>query len=192
VLNVFVVQAVAEPQVDKRSITEKMFQKIEERKKESQAGGAGGATTLEALRRMDGFWSELKRRPSGPQDVPSFITSTEEKLSKAPEFDVTVCGGTLGIFLATALQLKGLKVSVLERGKLAGRSQEWNISRDEMEALVDLGVLTHDEIESSIATEFNPVRMQFKVGSCCNHSIHHHSSCHIGSYTGSNTAQPPL
>lgn len=49
-----------------------------------------------------------------------------------------VCGGTLGIFLAAALQLGGLRVAVVERGPLRGRAQEWNISRKEIAELVKL------------------------------------------------------
>ena len=52
---------------------------------------------------------------------------------------MVVCGGTLGIFLAAALQLRGLKVAVVERGPLKGRAQEWNISRKEMYELVRPG-----------------------------------------------------
>jgi hypothetical protein len=92
------------------------------------------------------------------------VTETSSALTEQPEFDVTICGGTLGIFLATALQLKGLRVCVVERAKLAGRAQEWNISRSELDALLRLGVLTAGELEAAIAVEFNPVRMQFKVG----------------------------
>jgi hypothetical protein len=53
-----------------------------------------------------------------------------------------VCGGTLGIFLAAALQLAGLRVAVVERGPLAGRAQEWNISRKEIAELV--GYANHE------------------------------------------------
>ena len=48
-------------------------------------------------------------------------------------FDAVVLGGTLGIFLATALQLRGRKVAVIERNQLVGRDQEWNISRSDMQ-----------------------------------------------------------
>ena len=41
--------------------------------------------------------------------------------------------GTLGIFLAATLARQGKKVAVVERGKLRGRTQEWNISRADME-----------------------------------------------------------
>jgi len=35
-------------------------------------------------------------------------------------FDIVVCGGTLGIFLATALCAKGLRVAVVERNAIKG------------------------------------------------------------------------
>ena len=42
--------------------------------------------------------------------------------------------GTLGIFHGAALALRGRRVAVVERGKLQGREQEWNISRSDMQA----------------------------------------------------------
>jgi len=39
--------------------------------------------------------------------------------------DVVVCGGTLGVFLATALALRGMKVAIVEKGPLRGvRAQQ--------------------------------------------------------------------
>lgn len=35
-------------------------------------------------------------------------------------FDVIVCGGTLGVFIATALSSRGLRVGIVERGILKG------------------------------------------------------------------------
>lgn len=35
-------------------------------------------------------------------------------------YDIVVCGGTLGIFLATALCAKGLRVAVVERNAIKG------------------------------------------------------------------------
>jgi hypothetical protein len=37
------------------------------------------------------------------------VTTSAEPLSGPPDFDVVVCGGTLGIFLACALLLKGYR-----------------------------------------------------------------------------------
>jgi lycopene cyclase CruP len=57
-------------------------------------------------------------------------------------YDVVVLGGTLGMLLATALlaqqqqQQPGaapLRVAVVERGKLQGRQQEWNVSASDLQ-----------------------------------------------------------
>eukprot|EP00567_Pseudictyota_dubia_P001344 CAMPEP_0197468524 /NCGR_PEP_ID=MMETSP1175-20131217/66126_1 /TAXON_ID=1003142 /ORGANISM="Triceratium dubium, Strain CCMP147" /LENGTH=351 /DNA_ID=CAMNT_0043004625 /DNA_START=26 /DNA_END=1078 /DNA_ORIENTATION=- len=81
---------------------------------------------------------------------------------KALDYDVVVCGGTLGIFVAVALQLKGHRVAVLEAGKLQGREQEWNISMDELLELVELGVLSMQDIDDAVKTEFPGCRSGFK------------------------------
>lgn len=78
------------------------------------------------------------------------------------DYDVTVCGGTLGIFVALALQLKGHDVLCVEAGPLRGREQEWNISMDEMLELADLGVLTQEDIDEAVQTEFPACRSGFK------------------------------
>ncbi len=75
---------------------------------------------------------------------------------------MVVCGGTLGIFAALALQLKGRNVCVVEGGKLVGREQEWNISMDELMELVELGVLTTEDLDEAIKTEFPVCRSGFK------------------------------
>ena len=81
--------------------------------------------------------------------------------SASCDYDVAVCGGTLGILLAAALQHRGQRVVVIERGPLKGREQEWNISRPELEALVPLGVLTAAQADACVTKEFNPIRCGF-------------------------------
>ncbi len=67
------------------------------------------------------------------------MRTTNARLPASPSFDVAVCGGTLGIFLACSLQIAGLRVIVVEAGRLQGRDQEWNISRKELKELVRIG-----------------------------------------------------
>jgi hypothetical protein len=50
--------------------------------------------------------------------------------------------------------LKGHRVCVLEAGKLQDRGQEWNISMDELLDLMKLGVLTQEDVDEAITTEF--------------------------------------
>lgn len=92
------------------------------------SGGAGASIDVEGLKRMDAAWAAVRNMQPGTGLAPQFVEETDVPLPTAPEFDVLVAGGTLGIFVATCLQLKGFKVAVVERGVVAGRTQEWNVS----------------------------------------------------------------
>ena len=50
---------------------------------------------------------------------------------------------------------------VVERGPLVGRSQDWNISRAELQALVAAGALSQAEADDAVTAEFNPGRCAF-------------------------------
>ena len=52
----------------------------------------------------------------------------------------------------------------LLQGLLRGREQEWNVSRSEMNELVELGLLSTEQIEEAIVVEFNPMRCGFGSG----------------------------
>ncbi|XP_038887933.1 uncharacterized protein LOC120077904 isoform X2 [Benincasa hispida] len=134
-----------------------------------EVGGAGGAYSYNALKRLDQIWSTIcsgQEVPEATQEVVRRVSgafSHSDLGEKAIDtFDVLVCGGTLGVFIATALSLKGLRVGIVERNVLKGREQEWNISRKELLELVDVGVLTEDEIEQATAMKFNPNRCAFE------------------------------
>ncbi|XP_057460964.1 uncharacterized protein LOC130751375 isoform X4 [Actinidia eriantha] len=134
-----------------------------------EVGGAGGSYSYEALKRLDQFWSSLCSAQTvvqEPQKVVSSLPglfSQSDLAGKAVEtFDVLVCGGTLGMFIATALSCKGLRVGVVERGILKGREQEWNISRKELLELVEVGIMTENDIEQATSAIFNPNRCGFE------------------------------
>lgn len=112
---------------------------------------------LGGLRNADRLWQSLRENTLA---VPTPVTESVEALG-IPDWDVVVSGGTLGIAIATALQLRGKRVVVIEKGKLRGRDQEWNISRDEFSNLVEQGLLTPEELEKAIATEYNPACIRF-------------------------------
>lgn len=123
-------------------------------------GGKAGAN-LEAA---DRFWTNLcNSHPSAPRQVITELQTPAPAAASCDHYDVVVLGGTLGIFLATALQLRGKRVAVVEQtATLTGREQEWNISRADMQAFVDEGLLTIQEVEEVIVSEFNPVRVGFE------------------------------
>lgn len=115
---------------------------------------------LGRLRNADRFWQTLRGDTSL---IPQPIKQSEEPLGTL-EWDVVVCGGTLGILIGTALQKRGWRVALIERGILRGREQEWNISRKELEVFLELDLLSQRELEQAIATEYNPARISFAEG----------------------------
>ena len=52
--------------------------------------------------------------------IPGLLGNSDIAEKVLDKFDVIVCGGTLGIFIATALSSKGLRVAVVERNVLKG------------------------------------------------------------------------
>lgn len=155
-----------------------------------QTGGAGGVSTWDAFQRAETNWSRLKSSTPFDYDItnlnslkenaegippcPQFVTEDgaagnpkcwaklRDQASAELDYDVTLCGGTLGIFIAMALQLEGHRVAVVEAGKLMGREQEWNISMKELDELVEMGVLTREDVEEAVTTEFPGCRAGFK------------------------------
>ncbi|KAK4386268.1 hypothetical protein Sango_2497400 [Sesamum angolense] len=134
-----------------------------------EVGGAGGAYSYNALKRLDGLWSSICNSSPVVQEPPQVVSKfpglfqESERVERCTDmFDVIVCGGTLGIFVATALSSKGLRVGIVEKSILRGREQEWNISRKELLELVEVGVLTEDDIDHITAASFNPNRCGFE------------------------------
>ena len=116
---------------------------------------------LSELRRSDALWKALRDETL---PVSTVVHNSDDLLEKV-DWDVVICGGTLGILIGSALAQKGWRVALLERGILQGRSQEWNISRQELQVFIELELLTEAALEKAISSEFNPVRVSFLNGS---------------------------
>lgn len=119
------------------------------------------APFLSNLQQADRRWHQL--RHGSPADIPTVVTESTAPLGTV-DWDVVICGGTLGVMIGTTLVQRGWRVLILERGLLKGRSQEWNISRTELSVLVELELLTEAQLDTAIASEFNPNRIQFMDG----------------------------
>ena len=116
------------------------------------------------LQRADALWYDYRH---GQIPTPTVVSTQADPLeleNQADVYDVTICGGTLGILLGATLALRGWRVALLERGVLRGREQEWNISRSELGTFVELGLLSEEELEGAIAMEYNPARIHFDGG----------------------------
>lgn len=115
---------------------------------------------LGRLRSADQAWQAL-RENTAPMPL---VVKESPELLETVDWDVVICGGTLGILIGAALQKRGWRVALIERGILRGREQEWNISRKELQVLLELELLEAEELEQAIATEYNPARISFHQG----------------------------
>lgn len=115
---------------------------------------------LGGLRKADSLWQSLKQN-SIP--IPRVVKESQQLLPEV-DWDVIICGGTLGILIGTAIARMGWRVALIERGILRGRDQEWNISRQELAAFLELNLLSESELQQAIATEYNPARISFLGG----------------------------
>jgi lycopene cyclase CruP len=113
------------------------------------------------LASIDRFWYDYRH---GDAEVAEVVVSRDESLLGELDCDVIIGGGTLGILIGTALQQKGWRVVIIERGKLQGRTQEWNISRRELKVLLALDLLNEAELDRAIVSEYNPARVGFHEG----------------------------
>ncbi|MBW4613271.1 MAG: flavin-dependent dehydrogenase [Desmonostoc vinosum HA7617-LM4] len=74
--------------------------------------------------------------------------------SPSPTYDIIYIGGALGAIHAAVMAKLGYKVLLVERMPFGRMNREWNISRDEIQSLVNLGLVTPAELESIIAREY--------------------------------------
>ena len=121
-------------------------------------------------------WREGVRRPQTPKQVlfPEVSTNSPVKNSNSPTYDLIYLGGALGVIHAAVMARLGYKVLLVERLPFGRMNREWNISRDEFQSLIDLGLFTPSQFASVIAKEYldgfnkffdanNPPRLQSPV-----------------------------
>ncbi|WP_218079533.1 NAD(P)/FAD-dependent oxidoreductase [Anthocerotibacter panamensis] len=110
-----------------------------------------GAYSLKRVYWWEKIWREGVSRPQTPRTV---IFQGEPTAWPGLQYDILYVGAALGVIHATRMAQLGFKVAVVERTRFGGMNREWNISRKELTALVDLGLITPEEMESLIIKEY--------------------------------------
>ncbi|MBD2450022.1 flavin-dependent dehydrogenase [Nostoc sp. FACHB-152] len=98
-------------------------------------------------------WREGVINPKAPRQV---IFSNPGSKTQNPklDYDLIYIGGALGAIHAAVMAKLGYKVLLVERLPFGRMNREWNISRDELQSLLNLGLLTTTELESIIVREY--------------------------------------
>ncbi len=121
-------------------LTVKYFQKI-----------PNGEYDLKRVYWWEQRWREGVRNPQQPKQV---IFSNPKSPVSNPQYDLIYIGGALGVIHAAVMAQLGYKVLLVERLPFGRMNREWNISRNEIQSLINLGLLTSAEVESIIAREY--------------------------------------
>lgn len=98
-------------------------------------------------------WREGVRTPQQPRQVVFSTPLSSSSLPSLP-YDLIYIGGALGVIHAAVMARLGYRVLLLERMPFGRMNREWNISRQELQTLLDLGLFTPAECESMIAREY--------------------------------------
>ncbi len=101
-------------------------------------------------------WREGVRNPQKPKEV-IFKTSSsnsQQTQKNQKKYDLIYIGGALGVIHAAVMAQKGYRVLLVERLPYGRMNREWNISRDEFQSLINLGLFTPEDFENVIAAEY--------------------------------------
>ncbi|MCS7031056.1 MAG: FAD-dependent oxidoreductase [Gloeomargarita sp. SKYG116] len=106
------------------------------------------------------YWWEQRWRQGvqNPQVNQVLFAGT---VNARPDYDLIYVGGALGVIHAAVMARLGYRVLLIERLPFGRMNREWNISRSELQTLIDLNLFTAAEIERTIACEYEDGFHQF-------------------------------
>lgn len=123
--------------------TVKYFQKI-----------PNGEADLQRVYWWEKRWREGVKNPQAPHPVIFKQLESTTDPGTPPEYDLIYVGGALGVIHAAAMARLGYRVLLIERLPFGRMNREWNISREELQGLIELGLFTASEVEELIAREY--------------------------------------
>ena len=119
---------------------------------------------LERIARLDYVWHHI--RAQSTLDAPGDVYATTSALPPTDgEYNLIYAGGGLGLLHAAVMARRyGYRVLLFDRGEVGCAHREWNISREELAALVNIGLFTSDELAEIIMNEYERGVVRFYAG----------------------------
>ena len=127
---------------------------------------------LERVGRLDQTWSNIRTATSnGTSVMPPEVLDRVYEVGALPhqeyagDYDLIYAGGGLGLLHAVIMaQHYGYRVLLFDRGEVGCAHREWNISREELAALVSVGFCTWEELRPIVMNEYDTGVVRFHAG----------------------------
>jgi lycopene cyclase CruA len=121
-----------------------------------------GEAHLRRLQDLNSSWQQMLL--SGRQYAEVVISEERPPLPAVDTFDIIYAGGGLNLLNAAVMTLRyGLRVLVFDRFTVGAVHREWNISRPELQELLEVGLLTPKELETVIQREYSDGLVRFSA-----------------------------
>ncbi len=127
-----------------------------------------GDMHLRRLQDLNDSWQNMLLSGASRKYAEVVISEERPSLPARDTFDIIYAGGGLNLLNAAVMTIRyGLRVLVFDRFTVGAVHREWNISRQEIQELLDVGLLTPVELETVIQREYSDGLVRF-------HSAHIH------------------
>ncbi len=121
-----------------------------------------GDMHLHRLQDLNNAWQNMLLSGTSREYTEVVVTEERPSLPTVDTFDIIYAGGGLNLLNAAVMTLRyGLRVLVFDRFTVGAVHREWNISRQELQELLDVGLLTAAELETVIQREYSDGLVRF-------------------------------
>ncbi len=116
---------------------------------------------LKRIWEIERRWNDFRENPDRTEEIIRF-DSAPKGLEIEGEFEIVYAGGTLGLLHAAVMATKyNRKVLVFDAHTVGKTHRDWNISDDELQEFVRVGLFTGDEIETAVANRYKTGFVKF-------------------------------
>jgi lycopene cyclase CruA len=117
---------------------------------------------LQRMQDLNNAWQYMLAPDTARNYAEVVVTEERPLLPPGEMFDIIYAGGGLNLLNAAVMTCRyGMRVLVFDRFTVGAVHREWNISRDELQELLNVGLLTPEELESVIQCEYSDGLVRF-------------------------------
>ncbi len=131
---------------------------------ENFASLSDGESWLRRIWEVEQRWQTIRENPNEVEEI-VFHNSIPKDLEIEATFDIIYAGGTLGLLHATVMATKfKRRVLVFDAHTVGKTHRDWNISDEELQEFINIGLFTKEEIESAVANRYQTGFVKFYDG----------------------------